>query len=508
MKFMREIFLILLLITSAHLHAQRHTCSTVSTPEDLKRLEANVANSFAVKSQVARFVPVQIHLVYDNDGSNGISIEEITSKMCILNERFESIEIHFYIAGISQIFNTNLNHRQRLNSSISLIRNSKNANALNIFLVNEILDNNFGNTGSAGFYSRGAQNDYIVMLQSTPGDDGYTMEHEIGHHFSLEHTHFGWEGDIAQGNGGYNPDVHGDTVRIEIITGSTQAPNTEVELMDGSNCTTAGDRICDTPPDYGFGQACSCCTMQWDVWDRNGEMIVPMLDNVMSYSNNCNELFFTEGQRDAMYADFDSPFRSHLRTGEVTEYTPLTSSVEVIAPQNFDVYESFDGALIEWEAVEHAETYVINISGDQSLRYETSDTELYIEDLEPSSAYTLEIRALNKFGTGCQTSTRRIFDTGSGSTSVNETESINELNIYPNPVRGQRDLVLDFNSNKKLDGKIKLHNIQGHVVELNNTTFAAGKNNIKINTRSLTSGLYILEIETAEGIISEKIVVE
>ncbi|MEZ4948184.1 MAG: hypothetical protein R2784_02135 [Saprospiraceae bacterium] len=32
------------------------------------------------------------------------------------------------------------------------------------------------------------------------------------------------------------------------------SPNgSPTELQDGSNCTTAGDKICDTPPDYNFG---------------------------------------------------------------------------------------------------------------------------------------------------------------------------------------------------------------------------------------------------------------
>jgi len=497
------------MIFSINSYAQKMRCSTDQDTEFMKRLQRNVDNSFTQKAKVARFVPVELHLVADNDGSLTLTEDEIISKMCILNNRYADIEMHFYIAGINKIFNTTLNHRQGLASSRTLMRNNKNEDAMNIFLVNEILQNDFEPSGAAGYYTGGG-NDFIVMLQSTPGDDGYTMEHEIGHHFSLAHTHFGWEGDISQGSssGGYNPLIHGDTVTIEIITGSTQAPPTEVELMDGSNCTTAGDRICDTPPDYGFGQACSCCTMRWDVWDRNGDMIIPMLDNIMSYSQNCPENFFTDGQRDAMFEDFDSPLRSHLRTGEVTEYTPITEEVTITSPQVADKFDSFDGVLIEWDAVLNAETYVVNISGGQQLRYETSDTEMYIEELEPSSLYFVDVKAYNKFGTGCQNSIRVFFETGTGSTSTNETESINDINIYPNPVKNAEDLVIDYNSDKNIVSKIRLHNLQGKVVELINTTFAAGNNKFKINTSALISGLYILEIETEEGIISEKIIVE
>ncbi|NNE15434.1 MAG: T9SS type A sorting domain-containing protein [Saprospiraceae bacterium] len=515
MKFKITFVLILIFGCLHNIDAQRNNCATIQDEAFIQRLEANVKNVYngTLKSKVARFIPVQIHIVADNDGSNTITQDEIISKMCILNDRYLDTEMHFYLAGINEIFNTRLNHQPGIGSSISVIRNAKNDDAMNIFLVNEILDENMNRTGAGGYYSGGSSNDFIIMLQSTPGNDGYTMEHEIGHFFSLSHTHYGWEGDLS-GNPnhttpeGYDPDFYGDTVTIQIVTGSTQAPDVLVELVDGSNCTTAGDRICDTPPDYGFGQACSCCTMQWDVWDRNGDKIEPMMDNVMSYSDGCNPYRFSPDQISTMQTDFESPFRRYLRTNEVFEYTPITSEVDIIAPQNFDVYDNFDGVLIEWMPVENAEYYKVYISGAQSLAYETSDTELYIQDLMPSAPYFVDVRAFNKFGTGCQTSTRRLFDTGPGSTAVNETEHINDVHIYPNPVAQYRDLKINLNASKQLSASLKLHDINGKLIEKINTTFAVGKNEAIIPSTVLNTGIYILEIETQEGIITEKIIVE
>jgi len=498
-------------------YAQKMTCSTNHDSDLMKRLESNVQNPSLQKSLVSRYIPIELHLVADTDGSSTLTDIEIIEKMCILNDRFFGAEMHFYIAGINRINSTSLNHMPQTSTSQALIRNNKNPNAMNIYLVNEILSFNpvtqsFEPSGAAGYYS-GGQNDFIVMLQSTPGDAGHTMEHEIGHFFSLAHTHVGWEGDISDPSPdaiqGYVPEVHGDTVRIEIITGSEQAPPTAVELVDGSNCTTAGDRICDTPPDYGFGQSCNCCTMVYDVWDKNGDRIEPMIDNIMSYSQFCDEMFFTDGQRDVMFADFDSPSRSHLRVGDVNEYTPITEQVAITRPANEEIVESFNGVAIEWDEIPHAEEYYVNISGSQQLQYITSDAGIYIEDLRANSVYLVSVKAVNKFGTGCQESSPSIFfETGSGTTSTNETVSINDVNIYPNPVNNAQNLVIDFNSDKTIDSKIKLHNLQGKVVELINTTFVAGNNKFQINTKSLTSGLYILEINTSEGIISEKIIVE
>ncbi len=490
--------------------AQRSTCSTVHDDGFFERLENNLkrSNETVEKGFVTRFVPVHFHIVTDTDGTMGLSEDRVISQLCKLNERYAESDMVFYIDEISEINNTNLNHRPRLSTSVQLMRSSK-TNAMNLFLVTEILQNDGSPSGSAGYYS-GGNNDYVVMLKDQLGNDRFTIEHEIGHFFSLPHTHVGWEGDISQGagSGGYQPAIHGDTVTFTIISGSTQAGDVEVELVDGSNCTTAGDRICDTPPDYGFGQSCGCCTMVYDVWDRNGDKIEPMIDNVMSYSEGCDPFLFTAEQVLTMQSDFDSPFRTYIRKGEVTEHTPIPSPVNVISPVDDQVYDNFNGVLIEWEPMAEAEYFQVNISGTQQLSYQTTDSELYITDLRPNGLYFIDVFGVNKFGTGCQNITRRFFLTGAGSTSVNELSSVDEFFVFPNPARTGDNVYVRYNSTKSMDANIRLTSVNGQLVFSQQTRLLNGENTFELNTGNTSSGLYLLEINTPEGIILEKLIIE
>lgn len=83
------------------------------------------------------------------------------------------------------------------------------------------------------------------------------ISHELGHVLGLAHTH----GDSNLG--------------------------TTDELVDGSNCTTAGDRLCDTPADPNLlrrmGEHCDYIGTELDA---NGMAYAPLTDNIMSYTNS------------------------------------------------------------------------------------------------------------------------------------------------------------------------------------------------------------------------------
>ncbi len=100
--------------------------------------------------------------------------------------------------------------------------------------------------------------------------------HELGHALGLPHTH-------------------------DVIT--------QAELVDGSNCTTAGDFICDTPADPNLGLAgmmdYATCTYIGTATDANGQPYAPMVDNIMSYSP-CVTTAFTPGQTQVMQYVLDN----------------------------------------------------------------------------------------------------------------------------------------------------------------------------------------------------------
>lgn len=99
-----------------------------------------------------------------------------------------------------------------------------------------------------------------IFIDNLCVNNGNTLTHELGHFFSLLHTH-----------------------------GKSNTALTD-ELVNGSNCVTSGDEICDTPADpnlsdkvkYNF--LTKTCSYTGTVKDAKGQTFKPMLDNIMSYS--------------------------------------------------------------------------------------------------------------------------------------------------------------------------------------------------------------------------------
>jgi acetyl-CoA carboxylase beta subunit len=99
--------------------------------------------------------------------------------------------------------------------------------------------------------------------------NGSTLAHEVGHWFGLMHTH----GNLDNGTD---------------------------ELVNGSNCTDAGDLICDTPADPRLtGLVSSNCVYNPPSVaprDANGQLFAPETNNLMSYSLSQCRNRFSDGQ--------------------------------------------------------------------------------------------------------------------------------------------------------------------------------------------------------------------
>ncbi len=66
---------------------------------------------------------------------------------------------------------------------------------------------------------------------------------------------------------------------------STSEEGITSELVDGSNCSTDGDLICDTPADPNLQNiALSSCTYSGTYTDINGDLYSPDTSNIMSYA--------------------------------------------------------------------------------------------------------------------------------------------------------------------------------------------------------------------------------
>lgn len=205
---------------------------------------------------------IVVHIVRDNTPSPGITEAQILENVDTLNNKFAPICVSFEVCEFRYIDNSYYNTIKNKNwEEMQILYNVKNR--INIYYVNDIQVPIAGACGFAGLgciTNVNSEGIVIKKLASCIGSTSKTLAHEMGHYFSLEHT----------------------------FTGSG------TELVDGSNCTTAGDQICDTPSDpFVMGDNPSnyvdgSCKFISMLQDANGDYYDPMVGNIMSYyPDNC-----------------------------------------------------------------------------------------------------------------------------------------------------------------------------------------------------------------------------
>src|SRR5262245_2639254 len=201
-------------------------CGTLVTPEQLtaelarkaEPARKNSAPQAVAPTDNPYYLPMTIHMVCSSTGIGGLSSEQLEAVMQNLNQMWRSVGIQFFIYG--EIDYSIQDDAFYILPNVSatqdaLRRVNSVPNTINVYFTN--LE---GISGQARFTSDSAQGvllDYGVMSGFSSGFfDLEVFAHEMGHYFDLYHTH-------------------------ETVFG--------VECPSGINCSTAGDRLCDTPAD-------------------------------------------------------------------------------------------------------------------------------------------------------------------------------------------------------------------------------------------------------------------
>ena len=102
--------------------------------------------------------------------------------------------------------------------------------------------------------------------------------------------------------------------------------------------------------------------------------------------------------------------------------------------------------------------------------------------------------------------TSPIFWTQPGSIKLNGGVVINNLEIYPNPSRDVFNI--QFNSEKIQTIKLRILNVIGEVVYVENLSDFIGEYTKKINLSKFEKSIYFLEIETIDGVINKKLILQ
>lgn len=264
------------------------------------------------------FIPIRFHVIRRSNGTGGASVSEVNAALTFINRAYQESEIQFYLAGSGPHYiNSDTYYDYESADEDALTQANDINNAVNLYVVGTLNFQSSNVTGYA-YYPSVLASSNRIFVRADRLADGRTLPHELGHYFNLLHTF----------HNNTNPDI---SLR-ELVT---RGPET--------NCTTAGDLLCDTPADpYGLvGATTSGCSYTGTVKDANGDLYQPALNNMMSYYYLCGN-DFTPGQ----YARMEDGLL--LRTATNNQYTldyppsPLVPTQLVANPTAAGVQVTFN----------------------------------------------------------------------------------------------------------------------------------------------------------------------
>lgn len=275
----RNLCFVALFLATFSLSAQVKKTGTV--PVKQNSVKTNQKNNQPVPTmQAGSTAPIQclnkrlslaIHIVTDSLNMPNITQADITTGLATLNADFAPICLSFFICKQDTIYNYKYYQFDQVKETPEVHNLYEVHNMINVYIVGSIVP-----APEAGFASMGA--DYMVLTHSCVLD-GKCWSHEMGHFFSLPHTF-----DTSVG----------------------------AELVNESNCATAGDLICDTPADINPAPVSnSGCQWTGTNVDANGDFYTPIIGNIMSYHPSPCKTPFTVGQFNKMLNYYIS-FRNYL----------------------------------------------------------------------------------------------------------------------------------------------------------------------------------------------------
>lgn len=235
------------------------TSPKIDWANKFQTINKHKANSH--KPSVLVPIPIQIHLIVKANGTTNLTLQQIRNELDSVNHFYSNSNMFFYECSAPEIIydDSLYNYEYDTEENILLSQHYTN-DVINIYFANTV---SVSGVLVCGYSQFPPSLDY-ALIGSSCATNGSTLAHEIGHYFGLFHTH----GDISQG-----------------------------ELVDGSNCASDGDLICDTPADpiLSYSNVNTSCVYFGSTVDANFMAYQPDVTNVMSYSRKyCRNTFSLE----------------------------------------------------------------------------------------------------------------------------------------------------------------------------------------------------------------------
>lgn len=206
-------------------------------------------------------IMIEVFVVMNESGESEFASSILNDNMDIVNSFFSKIGIQFMLGNIAEIPEYSFNKIDSIEDVNALETRYALPNKINLFLVNEI---ELDDTPSYGFTYDPIDSIHNVIFMRKDYVFGHNLCALLGSYFGLMQTH-------------------------EKVGGQ--------EFVDGSNCSVAGDIICDTWADPGFlflGMNDNCQYLGGGI-DPKGDTYLPTVTNIMSDSpDECKCIFTLE----------------------------------------------------------------------------------------------------------------------------------------------------------------------------------------------------------------------
>lgn len=197
-------------------------------------------------------IPVKVHIVR---GSNTVGIDEVQKAIDKLNQYFVPIYVQFVLLGDYNYIDQPAFYDFDKSQETALCSTNDIDDVINLYLVGSIADGPLKFCGYTYYPGDLERNTDRIILDQSCLDDGVSLARQMGHYFTL------------------------------FPTAGPKASETR-EFVDGSNCATEGDLICDTPADPSLtletvDERCGYIGRKQDLSGRK-RFYKPDTENVMS----------------------------------------------------------------------------------------------------------------------------------------------------------------------------------------------------------------------------------
>ncbi len=501
-------FLLLVGIVQLRSQATHGTCGTVDgewgdmLTERLLRNKQLLADN-PLEFRNINYVPVRFHMVANNSGAGRVTYAQVLDVLCALNNDFSGQNLQFYIKGITDNINNTAIHTTQYTAgtAMNLLRDQT---AMNVWIVETAVGSppspNDPPGTVLGYYS--PVRDWIVIRRDQANLAKVTLSHEVGHFFSLRHTHNGWDSQP------YNPNTMGSPAP------NMSPGNVPTERQDGSNCNTAGDFLCDTPPDYN-GLGWPNCNYNLAL-DPTGTPIDPDETNFMSYFDFCprNDYNFSTSQQNLMLVDYNTALRNYLRPNVTPNLTEITQLPALTSPINNQFAPGYNAVNFQWTGVNGADFFLLEI--DTSPNFSSSPVAVIVPNatshtvttLQANRTYYWRVRPYNAYRTCAPFTATAQFRTNNMVVSTNEIADLDSWTVSPNPVAGAGVFQVNLRASKSFDAQFLLYDTSGRLLErYGNRRIDAGASFFEFSSAGLAPGVYILALQHTEGRELRRIVV-